>query len=130
MPSASQIRSEVLTIRLTPDEYQQLERLAANTINSGLSDYCRRVLLQQPVNILCRNQSLDDFLADMLLLRKDLRQIGNQFSQAVHRLQTLKGNTELQHWLLLNEQDKNRLFQLIDKISTQLNAAHRIWSHA
>jgi len=33
---------------MTPDEFQQLERLAATTINSGLSDYSRRVLPQQP----------------------------------------------------------------------------------
>jgi MobC-like protein len=129
MKSASQIRSEVLTIRMTPDEYLQLERLAATTVNSGLSDYCRHVLLQKPVTMLRRNQSLDDFLVDMLLMRKELRQIGNQFNQAVHRLQILKGNAELRHWLFINEQDKNRLFQLIEQISTQLNEAHRLWSH-
>ena len=83
-----------------------------------------------PVNILSRNQSLDDFLADMLLMRKELRQIGNLFNLAVHRLHMLRGNAELQHWLLLIEQDMNRLFQLIEQISSQLNAAHRLWSHA
>jgi MobC-like protein len=128
MKSPQQIRSHWLTIRMTAEEYQQLANLAATTICSSLSDYGRRVLLQKPVSILYRNQSLDDFLAEMLLLRKELRQIGNLFNQAVQRLHTLRTNTELQQWLLLNEQDKNRLFQLIEQISTRINEAHRLWS--
>jgi MobC-like protein len=130
MQQEQQIRTEWFTIRMTKAEYQQLERLAATTISSSLSDYGRRVLLQKPVSILSRNQSLDDFLADMLLLRKDLRQIGGHFNQAVHRLHTLKAKADIQHWLLLNEQDKNRLFQFHEKIFTQLNEANRLWSHA
>jgi hypothetical protein len=117
------------TIRLTVEEYQQLEALAAKTICPSLSDYGRRVLLQKPVNVLRRNQSLDDFVTDMLLLRRELNQIGNNFNQAVHRLNTLQHTADIHHWLLLNEQDKNRLFQLIDRISQQITQAHRKWSH-
>ena len=116
------------TIRLTIEEYQKLEELASKTICSSLSDYGRRVLLQEPVKVLRRNQSLDDFLTDMLQLRKELSQIGNNFNQAVHRLHTLQHTTEIQHWLLLNEQDKNHLLQLIERISQQINQAYRRWS--
>jgi MobC-like protein len=122
------MRTQRFTIRMTPDEYQRLGQFAATTINSGLSDYCRCVLLKAPVNLLCRNQSLDDFQADMLLMRKDLLQIGALYNQAVHRLHMVCTTTELQHWLLLNEQDKNRMFRLFEQIFTQFNEANRIWS--
>ncbi len=46
----------------------------------------REVVLQKPVLINFRNQSADDFLKDMLGLKKELNAIGNNFNQAVHKL--------------------------------------------
>ena len=122
------IRKKWLTIRLTEEEYTQLEKLAAQTLSPTLSDYGRRVLLQKPVSIRYRNQSLDDFLADMLQLRKDLNSIGGNFNQAVHRLHTLHIVPEIQHWILINEQDKTQLFRLIETISNKINDAYTQWS--
>lgn len=118
------------TVRMTEDEYQQLKNFATGTICPTLSDYTRRVLLQKPVSVLYRNQSLDDFLADMLQLRKDLQQLSSSFDQAVRLLQAARSTTEIQHWLLLNEQDKNRLLRLVEQIFTKINDTHRLWSHA
>jgi len=123
------MRTKWLTIRLTEEEYTQLEKLAAKTLCPSLSDYGRRILLQKPVNIRYRNQSLDDFLADMLVLRRELNAIGTNFNQAVHRLHTLHIVPEIQHWILINEQDKTHLFRLIETISNKVNDAYTLWSH-
>lgn len=122
------IRNKWLTIRLTEQEYTQLEALAAKTLCSSVSDYGRRVLLQKPVNIRYRNQSLDDFLADMTILRRELNAIGGNFNQSVHRLHTLHIVPEIQHWILINEQDKTHLFRQIETISNKLNDAYNLWS--
>jgi hypothetical protein len=122
-------RTTWLTIRLTAEEAIQLETFAKQSTSASLSDYARRVLLQKPVSIRYRNQSLDDFLADMTRMRNDLNSIGNNFNQSVHRLHTLQSIPEMQQWVLLNEQDKNRVLQLIETISTKLNAIYQLWSH-
>lgn len=122
-------RTTWFNIRLTTEEAEQIEALARKSISPSASDYARRVLLQKPVSIRYRNQSLDDFLADMTRLRNDLNSIGNNFNQAVHRLHTLQSVPEIRQWLLLNEQDKNRILQLIETISTQLQAVYNLWSH-
>jgi len=123
------IRSKWLTIRMTQEEYQQLEQLAKKTTSRNVSDYSRRVLLQKPVNIKYRNQSLDDFLADMLVLRKELNAIGNNFNQAVHRLHSMQFVPEILHWVLINEQDKTQILRQIETISNKINEAYKLWSH-
>jgi MobC-like protein len=123
------IRTKWLTIRMTEVEYQQLEQLAKKTTARNISDYGRRVLLQKPVSVRYRNQSLDDYLADMLALRKELNSIGNNFNQAVHRLHSMHIVPEIQHWLMLNEQDKTQILRKIETISNKINDAYKLWSH-
>ena len=55
-----------------------------------LSEYARNVLLQKPVIIKFRNQSADDFLDEMILLKNELNAIGNNYNQSVKRLHTLE----------------------------------------
>jgi hypothetical protein len=121
-------RTKWLTIRMTPEEYQQLEALARQTVPPSVSDYGRRVLLGKPVVKRFRNQSLDDFLADMLQLRHELNHIGTNFNQAVHRLHGLHKLPEIQQWILHNEQDKTQLFRQIETISQKVNDAYILWS--
>ena len=127
MKSKQQIRVVWHTIRLTEDEYQELKKLAAATICPNLSDYSRRVLLQQPVNVLSRNQSLDDFLADMLPLRRDLHQLCT-FDQIIQQQRAANMSAGLEQRLLLIEQKQDRFYRLAETISNQIHEAHRLWS--
>jgi hypothetical protein len=47
----------------------------------------------------------------MLVLRKELNAVGGNFNQAVHSLHTLHIVPEIQHWTLINEQDKIYLYR-------------------
>jgi hypothetical protein len=76
-----------------------------------------------------RNQSLDDFLSEMLELRHALDNIGNNFNQAVRRLAGLRQVIDLQEWIIINEQDKTRLFQQIETISQTITKTYQLWSH-
>jgi hypothetical protein len=121
-------RTKWLTIRMSEDEYESLERLTQQSTCASISEYGRKTVLGKPVIMRYRNQSLDDFLADMLQLRKDLNHIGNNFNQAVHRLHTLHSTPEIQQWILLNEQDKTEIFRQIETISNKINEAYKLWS--
>ena len=49
--------------------------------------------------------AVDDFLADMLALKKELNAVGNNFNQSVHKLHMLDHLPEFRAWAMKNEQD-------------------------
>lgn len=84
MEEAKNNRTRLITLRLNREEYRQLESKFKATTCRKMSDYMRKVLLTGKVTVLIRNGSLDDFMAEMILLRNELSGIGSNFNQAVH----------------------------------------------
>ena len=123
-----QIRNKWLTVRLTEDEYKLLEKHRDETTSKKLSDYVRRLVLNKRVNVKYRNVSVDDFLKDMLQLKKELNGIGNNFNQVVHKLHTLHHIPEFREWALKNELDKSILFSKMEAILTRVSQLYRSWS--
>ena len=54
----------------------------------------------RPVVATYRNQSLDDFMAEMMQLRGELNSIGNNVNQAVKKLHTLQQIAEFRNWII------------------------------
>src|SRR5678816_3223242 len=89
MKETKQVRKGWLTVRLNEDEEKKLNKFYSRTTSNSLSEYARDVLLREPVNVIYRNQSADEFLEEMIQLKKELNAIGNNFNQTVHKLHTL-----------------------------------------
>jgi pyruvate dehydrogenase complex dehydrogenase (E1) component len=89
MSDATKLRKIWLTIRLNDEEQKRLKDLYKVTTCKALSEYARDILLQQPVVINYRNQSLDETLSELSQLITELNAIGRNFNQAVKRLHTL-----------------------------------------
>lgn len=83
-----------------------------------LSDFARKNLLEKPVVLKYRNQSVDDFIIEITRLRADLNAVGNNYNQAVKKLHTLNQIPEFKAWILSSENEKKRLFESIEKIKT------------
>ncbi len=128
MKEKKQTRKLWLTIRLNEDEQADLNKRLKESTCRQLSDYVRKVALNKPINIKYRNASIDDFLTDMLALKKELNYIGHNFNQAVHVLHTLERIGDFQHWIITNEQDKARLFKHIESISFRIESLYNLWS--
>ena len=129
-PEGKKIRSNWLTVRLNPDETEQLNKYFKDSTCRQLSDYVRKIILNKPVNIKYRNASLDDFLKEVLLFKKELNAIGNNFNQVVHKLHTLEKFADFEQWAISNERDKIRLFDKINSILNRLNEIHSLWSRS
>jgi hypothetical protein len=91
-------RTKWLHIRLTEAEFKILQAGFSSSIKQKISSYARDILLDRPVTVYTRSQSLDDFVAEMILLRNELKSIGNNLNQAVKKLHTSPSNKELQYW--------------------------------
>jgi MobC-like protein len=128
MKEAKQIRSEWLTIRLNENEQKKLNQLYSRSTSNSLSEYARDVLLKEPVNIIFRNQTADDFLAEMILLKNELNAIGKNFNQVVHKLHTLDHVPEIKAWVILNESSKKIFMKKVEEIKDKVNEIYQQWS--
>lgn len=127
MKNEKKVRSIWLTIRINEEEENKLEKLFEKTTAASLSEYVRAVLLKEPVTVLYRNQSADLFLAEMLLLKKELNAIGNNFNQVVKKLHTLDHIPEFKSWLLLNEPIQQNFLAKTTEIKERLNQIYQQW---
>lgn len=123
-------RTTWITIRMSEEEHQEAERLCKATTCQSLCEYARKAVLAKPVVMRYRNQSLDDFMTGMLDLQTELQAIGKNFYQVVRRLHTLKSLPDIQQWVVINEEDKTRLFRNIETISNTITKAYQLWSRA
>jgi hypothetical protein len=129
MKDPQERRTRWVNTRFTASEYEQLQRSFKKTTCKDMGQYMRNCVFHKPVFIKTRNESTDDFLADMVVLRQELNAIGRNFNQAVHRLHTLDFVPEIQQWIMVNEQDKTILFRKIEEILNRVIQLHSIWSH-
>lgn len=127
MKNKKKIRNRWLTIRLNEDEEKILNNLYSKTTSQGLSEYARNVLLKEPVTILYRNQTADEFLSEMILLKNELNAIGRNFNQVVHKLHTLDTVEEIKAWVILNENSKKAFTKLADKICHKVDKVYELW---
>jgi hypothetical protein len=120
-------RTRIIGLRLTPAEYAKIERKWKASTCRKLSDYVRHNLFEKPVTSYYRNQSLDDYMAEMVLLRNELNHIGNNFNQAVKRLHTLNQIAEFRSWLIAYEVEKKTLFNKVDEIKKHVQKIAESW---
>ena len=92
-----------------------------------ISDYSRKILLAKPVTSTCRNESLDDFMTEMIRLRSELNGIGNNFNQAVKKLHTLQLVPEFKGWIITYELEKVIFFNKVEEIKNRINKMADEW---
>src|SRR3546814_141487 len=101
-------RSKWLHLRLTEEELRILQKRFNASTYRKFSEYTRQVILSKPVIAGYKDQSLDEVIAVLSVLRKDLNGVANNFNQVVHKLHTLDHIPEYRTWLRVNEQDRVR----------------------
>ena len=120
-------RSKWLHLRLKPAEHRQIHRQFTKTTCRKLSEYARKVLLNKPITATYRNQSLDDFMVEMMRLRQELNSLGNNFNQAVKKLHTLQQIAEFRTWLISWELERKILLNKVDEIKKGIDKIADQW---
>jgi len=106
-------RTRLIGLRLTPDEFEKIDGWRRKSTTSEISEFVRRVLFGKPITVHQRNQSLDDFMAELTQLRTELNAIGNNVNQAVKRLHQLRELSGVEAWI---EQYDRQQADLLDKV--------------
>ncbi len=120
-------RSRRITLRLTPEEYAKIEHKYKASTCRKLSDYVRKHLFDKPVTTTYRNQSLDDFIEETVVLRNELSAIGNNVNQVVKKLHTLQQIPEFREWILKYELEKRILFNKVNDIQKHMQKITDKW---
>ena len=66
-------------------------------------------------------------MAEMIRLRNELHNIGNNFNQAVKKLHTLQKTEEFKSWLLLFETTRKILLEKIENIKQKIAQISDKW---
>ena len=119
--------SKWLHIRLKDEDYKKINAKFSKSTCRKLSEYARRVLLDKIITVNQRNQSLDDFMAEMIKLRNELNAVGNNFNQSVKKLHTLNQLTEFKTWIIINEINQKNLLEKVDEIKSKINQISDKW---
>jgi hypothetical protein len=127
MDDTDKNRTKRLHIRFTPGEFEKINRMFAQTTCRKISEYSRKVLLAKPITFYSRNQSLDEFMHEMIQLRKELHYIGHNFNQAVRKLHTLEECSQFRTWILFQESHQQQLLDKAAAIQEKINKISDQW---
>jgi hypothetical protein len=116
-----------ISFRVKPEEYESIYRHYKNSTCQKLSEYARKVLLKKPVTIRYRNVSADQFLHEMLGLKRELNAIGHNYNQVVKKLHTLNHDSEISHWLFEHEKIRQLFMQQKEIILSKLDQIYHQW---
>ena len=123
-----EVRKKSIKVRMNQDEIEQVKKYQRRTTERSLSEYIRCVLMQEPVIVKYRNQSADDFLKEMLSLKRELNFIGNNFNQAVHKLHLLEKIPEFREWVKNYDSLMRSLVNKSEEIRSRVIQLHEQWS--
>lgn len=125
--SEKEVRRKMVVVRMNETEFNQFEKFQKQTTEKDTSTYLRKVALQKPVTVKYRNESADDFLLDMLGLKKELNAIGNNFNQAVHKLHILDKIPEFRVWVQQYDGLQKTLISKVEEIKLRMNQLYEQW---
>lgn len=120
-------RKRIIGLRLTADEFSELEKSWKQSTVRKLSEYVRRVLFGKTLTVYTRNKSVDELVEELMVLRQELNRIGVNFNQAVHRLNMLDHSPQMEIWVQRFELDKERFFMSVESIQSRLKLIGSAW---
>ncbi len=127
MQNATSNRTRILAVRLSVNEFDQIQQKWKASTCRKLSDYIRRSIFNRPIVATYRNRSLDDFMTEAIRLRNELNAIGNNINQAVKKLHTLNENDEYFEWRVRYEMDHKNLQMKVEEIKIHIQKMAEKW---
>lgn len=121
-------RTRKVTVRFTDVEYHKIELSFKTTTKRKLSEYVRYVLLEKPVTVYTRDQSLDEMMVLLSRLKSELSAIGNNFNQLVKRVHTASYFGEIKALVQGSEKQRDLFMQKTEEINQKITQLTGQWS--
>ena len=120
-------KTKWLHLRLSPAEHTYINKQFKKTTCRKLSEYARKILLGKPIVASYRNESMDKLMSELISLRYELNAIGNNFNQAVRKLNATDRPEQMLAWVKLYERDKDTLLASMVKVEKMIAKISDLW---
>ena len=120
-------RSHAVWFKLTDEEFASLETDGKKSNIIHLSEYLRRVLFEKPITVYTRNQSLDELMAELILLRRKLNTISANLDETMLRLPPQEHLPEIRRWLEEFERGQSLLVSYMADIKMKISSISEQW---
>jgi len=122
-----EVRKHFVKTSMNDDELNKVTKWQQKPTEKDISSYLRKVALQKPIIFKYRNQTADDFLREIINLKKELNAIGNNFNQAVHKLHLLDKIPEFRIWVNQYDCLQKSLVSKVEEIKLRMNQMYEQW---
>lgn len=119
-------RNKWLHLRLNNKEYEQIQKGFDTAIHDKLSDYARYLLLKKPVIASYRDTTMQDMLAELTTLKKDLHGVAVNYNQAVKKLNAL-GNSEVIAYLPQLQNKHKKVLATLQSVDALIHKISEKW---
>ncbi len=120
-------KTKFIHIRVSPEEFHKIEKRWKASTCPRRSNYLRKMLLQKPIVATYRNRSLDDFMEEMIQLRKELSGIRKGFDQVLEKHPILQETETFRRWIITYELERKVLFNKVDEIKNKIRKIAEKW---
>lgn len=120
-------RSRIAAVRFTAAEYNKLVKRFKTTTCRKMSEYLRKCILHQPIATNYRNESLDEFMLEIIRLRRELNALAGNFNQTVKKLHTLRQIPEFRDWIMQSEAQRAALLEKVEEIQKAIDKTAAKW---
>ena len=116
-----------VTIRFSPEEFEKIYKSYKRTTRRRLSEYFRFIMLGKPITVYTRYQSLDNFQTELMLLKNELKAIGNNLNQVVKKLNSMDSFPEVKIWQLEHEKRRVDYMEKVNQINSKIGQISEQW---
>ncbi|SFB35759.1 plasmid mobilization protein [Algoriphagus aquimarinus] len=119
-------RNKWLHVRLTFKEYESIQENFGQTVQNSLSDYARQLLLKKPVIGRYRDTGMQDLLAELTAMRRDLHGLAGNYNQIAKKLNS-RGENERDSDLAQGQQLQKEILNSLDLVNRFINQTAAKW---
>ena len=121
------IRSIKLRVFFSNSEWEKLNSEISRSLCRYRSEFCRKKLLGQPITFTHRNLSIDDFVTEIILLRKTLSTIQGDFSNALIKLEETDLESEIKNGVANIKGLASQCTENIKEIKGRIDTMSELW---
>jgi len=119
-------RNKWLHVRLTLQEYEKIQTAFGQTVQDSLSDYARKLLLKKPVIGRYQDTGMQELLAELTALRRDLHGIATNYNQLVKKINS-QGENELNSNFAQGHEFQKSILNSLDLVNRFINQTAAKW---
>lgn len=121
-------RIKRVTIRFDAKEYKVIEKGFRKSTSQNISEYMREVLFGKTLTFTYRNKSIDDIQEELIRIRREINYIGNNFNQAVYKLNSVIGMPDAEVWENMMVVLRDQVEPLMRKTKERMDILSETWS--